>query len=153
MIDNKNVFIEFEIIRNSNLQNLITELDILIAAKKCIYLWSKDFTPSYMKQFCKSTIIPVPQDEHILHKKIRQLKAKGKTYKEISEETGISVKSMSYYLKFTPDDKNLLSGWIIDYYKKDSAIYAKVDILVDNDSKIVNRFIRAGKEAHLVERI
>lgn len=153
MIENKNVFIEFQILKNSKLSNLITELDVLIANKKLVFIWSKTELPQIMKLYCNSIEVPIPITEVNTHKEVRKLKAQGKTYKEIVEKTGVPIKEMAYFLKYNPSQKYFLSDWIIDYYKKDSSIYGKVDIIIDNDHKIIDRFLRANKEAYLIEKV
>ena len=73
--ENTNVFIEFQVIKNSNLNSLYQELDLLIAAGKRIYLWSKDITPLEMSIFAKQLDIPIPEEELTLHKSAWELKS------------------------------------------------------------------------------
>jgi len=59
-----------------------------------------------------------------------------------------SLKDMFIYCK-----QNELIDYIWDYKIKDSFSYSSVDILIDNDKKLVDRFIRQGKSANYIERI
>jgi hypothetical protein len=43
-----NVFIDFDIILDSELDRLKEELDLLIAANKYIYVWHKEYTVEWM---------------------------------------------------------------------------------------------------------
>jgi hypothetical protein len=46
-----------------------------------------------------------------------------------------------------------LDDWMTNYYTKDSAVYSKVDIVVDNDPKVVARFERSGHKAKLIDKL
>jgi len=152
--ENINVFIEFEVIKNSEVSSLYQELDLLIVAGKRIYLWSKTEAPEVIKAYAKQLEIPIPKKDLEEHKICWELKNKERlAYQEISDKLKIPLKKISYYIRNNPDRKWTLDDWIIDYYQKDSSVYPRVDILVDNDPKIVNRFKRAGREANLVERV
>ena len=48
-----NIMIEFDILLSIDLEVLKKEWDILIAAEKKIYLWSKTITPEAMCLWCK----------------------------------------------------------------------------------------------------
>jgi len=48
---------------------------------------------------------------------------------------------------------NGLQEYIWDYKIKDSFSYSSVDIIIDNDKKLVDRFIRQGKLGNYIERI
>lgn len=48
---------------------------------------------------------------------------------------------------------NGLSDYIWDYKLKDSFLYSSVDFIIDNDKKLVDRFIKNGKQANFIERI
>lgn len=149
----KNVFVDFSIIEKSNIQNLVKELDILIACKKYIYVWSKTTPIIMMHKYCASIIVKIDENELNLHKKVRKLKALGKTYKDIIEETGADKTKIHYYIKVDPNIPLTLDNWIVDYYQKDSSIYDKVDIVIDPDKSFVNRFINRGKEGNVIEYI
>lgn len=46
-----------------------------------------------------------------------------------------------------------LQDLIWDYKRKDSFYYSSVDFIIDNDKRLVDRFIRNGKQGNYVERI
>tara|TARA_Y100000310_G_C20595818_1_gene770437 strand:- start:399 stop:743 length:345 start_codon:yes stop_codon:yes gene_type:complete len=48
-----NIFIDFDIILNSKIDDLIKELDMLIGYGKRIYLWSKNYPTSHMAVWCQ----------------------------------------------------------------------------------------------------
>lgn len=148
-----NVFIDYQIIQNSNLQNLILELDIMIAAGKKIYLWSKTILPETMEKECKKRIVKIDDHELELHKTIYEERKKGITYQEISDKTGIPVKQLTYYIKHNPNVPLVLDDWIVDYYKKDSSSYQKADIVIDPDQKFVDRFIKIGLEGNCIKSV
>jgi len=50
--DAHNIFIDFDIIKASNIHTLKGELVRLIDAGKFIYLWSKSVHPALIKQWC-----------------------------------------------------------------------------------------------------
>jgi len=148
-----NVFIDFDIIKKSNLDSLYKELDLLIITGKKIYLWSKTVSPSKMKEYCDSiTVSPADYSKEI-HTKAIGLRIKHKTYKEIADELNIPVRMVGFYTKNDPEKKWKLSDWIIDYHTKDSSVYEKIDYLVDCDKKLVERFQRAGRKATLIEKV
>lgn len=149
-----NVFIDFQIIKNSQPISLSKELDVLIASGKSIYIWSKTVSPKEMKQYCSKIIIPTPEEEKKLHQKVFILRHKDhKTYKEISDALNIPIGKVSYYTKTDPLKEWILDDWIVSYEIKDSQIYPKVDFLVDNDEKLVQRFKRAGRPANLITKV
>jgi len=49
--------------------------------------------------------------------------------------------------------KNNLSEYIWDYKSKDSFFYSSVDFIIDNNKKLVDRFIKNGKLGNYIERI
>lgn len=152
--ENINVFIEFEVIKRSDPNSLYQELDLLIAAGKRIYLWSKNETPEVMEAYARKLEIPIPKKDLEEHKVCWELKNKERlAYQEIADKMGITLKKVSYYVRNNPDRKWTLDDWIMDYYQKDSSVYPRVDILVDNDPKVVERFKRAGRDANLVEKV
>jgi len=59
--------------------------------------------------------------------------------------------SLEEMLTFAID--NNLQDLIWDYKLKDSFLYSSVDFLIDDDQKLVDRFIRNDKQANYVERI
>jgi len=151
--EGKNVFIEFQIIKLSNLDNLIKELDILIAGNKKIFLWSNSVSVEQMQKYCLSIIIKKTEEELDKHKKCLELRLKSKLYKEIAAEIGISTSEVSYYLNSDPERMWTLDDWISDYFPKDSSIYDKIDILIDNNQKIVDRFKNRGIESHFIQKV
>jgi hypothetical protein len=147
----KNIFIDFSIIKNSNPEKLKDELEVLVALKNNIFIWSKTVSPKIMKDYCKNIIFDLT-DEKEKHLKIIKMRAEKKSYKEISDATGVPIKRLGFFLSTSPNKQWTLDDWIKDYYIKDSMIYSKVDFVIDPDPKFVNRFqIRA--DGNLVERI
>lgn len=152
--DDLNIFIDFQIIKDSRIDSLSKELDILIAAGKQIHVWSKTVPPIQMAKYCKSVKINTPAAELDIHTKVWNLRHKErKTLGDIATVLNIPVNKVSYYSKVSPNRTWCLSDWIVSYENKDSNIYPKVDILVDNDNKLVERFKRAGRKAHLVAKV
>jgi len=49
----RNVFIDFSILLNSNMDALKQELDLLIASGKLIFLWSSDYRPGEVRNWVK----------------------------------------------------------------------------------------------------
>lgn len=96
------VYIEFDIIRNSNITSLKTELGYLIGLDQYIIIWSKTFTLNQMIEYCTT---------------------------------------------------NDLLEYIWDYKLKDACFYSSIDILIDNNKKLVDMFIRNNKKANYIERI
>ena len=149
-----NVFIEFQIVRDSQLSSLLEELDVLIAAGKRIHLWSKTVSPKEMEAYCKSQKIPTPKEEKDLHEAIWLLRfQERKTLGDISTLTGTPISRVSYYCRMDPTREWVLSDWIYSYEKKDSSIYPKVDFLVDSDQTLVNRFKKSGRVANLITKV
>jgi hypothetical protein len=149
-----NVFLEFQIVKDSDPLLLSKELDILIARGKKIHVWSKTVSEKEMKHFCTSIILPTSKEEDHLHKTIFVLRHKEKkTYKEIADRLGIPVERVGYFTKADPLRKWKLDDWIISYQVKESTVYDKVDYLVDNDEKFVERFKRAGRQATFIRKI
>ena len=105
MIENvikPNIYIDFSIIQNSDINALIEELKIIIGMGKVIIIWSKHHSLQEMLSFCIT---------------------------------------------------NSLNDYIWDYKLKDAFLYSSVDFIIDNDKKLVDRFIRNGKMANYIERI
>lgn len=148
-----NVFIEFEIIKNSDLQELKTELDKLIGAGHKIYTWSKKITPLEMRRYCVINGINRNKNELNEHKKVLELREKRKTYKEIAEELNLKEDKVSYYINTQMFDKWVIDDWIVDYYKKDSSVYSKVDFVVDSDPKLVERFEKSGIKGNVLTKL
>ena len=48
-----NVYIDFDIIKNSNIENIKKEFDMLISAGKYIFAWHKTITPEQMAIIAK----------------------------------------------------------------------------------------------------
>lgn len=149
-----NVFIDFQIIKESDLNSLSQELDVLIAGGKKIHIWSKTITPRTMKRYCETKVVPTPKEEKDLHKKIYELRHKDrKTFEEISKLVDIPITKVSYYAKANPNREWVLNDWIEGYLEKDPSFYNKVDYLVDPDERLVNKFKRAGRKANCITRI
>jgi len=51
--DIKNIFIDFDIVLNSDLDALKSEWALLIAAGKLIFVWGRQHSPAHMKRWCK----------------------------------------------------------------------------------------------------
>lgn len=153
-MDELNVFIDFEIIEKSNISSLYKELDLLIRAGKKIHLWSKTKSPQLMEKYCNiTTVTPLDYNKEI-HIQARELRRKNKkTYQEIAAALKIPIKMVGFYAKNDPEKPWKLADWIIGYHAKDSAIYEKVDYLVDCDKRLVDRFIRAGRKATFIEKV
>jgi len=146
-----NVFIEFEIIRESIPSLLSKELDILIAAGKRIFVWSKDISPTMMRLHCANTPVDIPKEEREKHKKAFDMRYDGATYQEISEATKIPVEQLGWYISNDPTRQWNLDDWIADYYVKDSAVFQKVDAIVDVNERTVERFNRRGIPGNVLE--
>jgi len=107
-----------------------------------------------MKSYCQRLVITMPKPEIEKHKECRRLKFQGsKTYKEISETLNIPISKVGFYINNSPDRVWTIDDWVVDYYKKDSSVYPKVDIVVDPSQTIVDKFKRSEKEAYRVEKI
>ena len=143
-MNGKNVFIEFKIVKDSNPTALYKELDILLATGKRIFVWSKTVPPIIMRQHCISTLVDIPEEEIERHKKAYGMRYAGATYQDISETTDIPIRQLGWYLSNSPDRQWVLDDWIADYYVKDSAVYQKVDAIVDCEDRIVEKFKRRG---------
>lgn len=152
-MNGKNIFIEFDIVKNSNPDNLYKEFDVLIAAGKRIFVWSKTIEPQIQRLHCYKIIITLPEKEISIHKKAYDMRYDGKTYQEISDETKIPLNQLSWYMSSPPDKQWTLDDWIADYYKKDSSVYAKVDAVIDNNLRMVDRFKSKGIEGNFLESI
>lgn len=153
-VEETNVFVEFGIVQASDLKRLADEFDILIAARKKIFLWSKTITPAEMQAHCKALKIGMSKEEKELHEKCWKLrKEELKTFKEIAEQTETSMERVSFYVKVDPAWDWTLDDWIAGYYHKDSSVYPKVDVVIDNNKDTVNRFIRAGRTANFIEKV
>lgn len=48
-----NVFIEFDIVQNSNIEALTKELDLLVGAGKLVHIWSVDIDPIDIEAWCQ----------------------------------------------------------------------------------------------------
>ena len=153
LLMSRNVFIDFDIISRSQTPDVVKEFDILIAAGKSIFLWSKRESPDFMKRYCDDIIIETPKDELELHRKIYSMRQEKKTYQDITTETGVPMKQLSYYIQRNPDLKWRLSDWIKDYYRKDSSVYSKVDFVIDPDQRVVDRFKRAGCDGNVLSKL
>ena len=148
-----NVFIEFKIIRESNPIKLAEEIDKLIAHGKKVYSWSKTVTPIEQATFCSLKVIPRSAEEKDRHKKIKELRDSGYSYDEISKELKIHTREIGFFLKRDFRKEWTLTDYILDYYKKDSSIYPKVDIIIDPDPVLVERFKKIGIHGNVLERL
>lgn len=121
---------------------------------KKIHLWSKTVSPQLLEKFCQAVVIKPSDYNPDLHAQVRELRDKQKkTYQEISTQLKIETKDIGYYLKTDPNKPWRLSDWIVGYHVKDSAVYEKIDFLVDNDPRLVEKFTRAGRKATLIEKV
>jgi hypothetical protein len=154
MSEGTNVFIDFSIIQKSNPSSLYKELDLLIRIGKTIHLWSKTVPIKQMKEYCKKLQVTPEDYDATMHAKVFINRHKDKkTYQSIADELGIKLDVVSFYVNCDPTKPWVLDDWIIGYHFKDSAIYEKVDILIDNDKILVDRFKRANRSAHYVEKV
>lgn len=147
----QNIFIDFEIIKKSEPEKLIKELDLLIILKNNIFVWSKTVPPLEMKKYCLSTVVDFEERE--LHAKITKLRAQKKTYKDISDTTGVPISKLGFYLTTNPNKVWSLDDWIKEYHKKDSMMFPKVDFVIDPNERFVHRFQLRGVDGNVVERI
>jgi hypothetical protein len=148
----QNIFIEFDIIKNSNPKKLQEELDTLIAMKNKVFVWSKTYTPIQMKNYCKSVTFAF-ENEKKIHKIVKELRKQKKTYKEIAELAKVPLDKIGFYLATNPDKVGSLDDWIFDYHQKDSMIFSKVDFVIDPNPKFVDRFQIRGGDGNVIERI
>lgn len=153
MENETNVFIEFEIIQRSDTTKLLKELDLLIAVGKKLYVWSKKVEPERMSDYCRRYKMPVEQKEKEEHQRVWALRKENKTYKEIAEKAKVPIEKIGFYARTDPAREWVLDDWILGYHQKDSAIYPKVDIAVDSDKKLVEKFKRAGRSANYIEKL
>ena len=148
-----NIFLEFKIIQDSNPVKLANEIDILIAYGKKVYSWSKAITPKQQALFCSQKVIPRSAEDKEKHKKIKELRDSGASYDEISRELNVNAREIGFFLKRDVRKEWTLKDYILDYYKKDSAIYPKVDVIIDPDPSLVERFKKIGIHGHVLERV
>lgn len=151
--DSTNVFIDFSIVVNSDVKRLSQEFDILIAAQKKIYIWSVNVPIEDMMFFCQNTEVPTDKEEKEKAKKCWKLRKDGKTYKSISEETEVPLERVGFYVNRDPDKSWVLDDWVVDYFVKDSSVYAKVDMVIDPEQRFVDKFKRANIEGNVIQRI
>lgn len=140
----RNIFLDFGIVLESDPQKLTKELDVLIASHRYIFIWSKKYTVSYMKEYCSKIIIQIDEKEREIHRKCKELREKGKLYEDIAKATGADMSKIGFYIREDPNKIWRLSDWILDYVRKDSSFYQKADYIVDQDERIIERFKRAG---------
>jgi hypothetical protein len=152
-MEGPNLFIDFNIIKKSKLAAIVEEFDKVIRVGKSIFVWSKETSIDEMSSYCKSQVIVRSPKEVEVHAKCHELRIAGKIYKEISDELKIPVSNVSYYITTDPFRDWLLDDWIQDYLAKESNNYQKVDVLVDNDPKVVARFLRNGIPSQYIESI
>lgn len=152
-MEGPNLFIDFSIITKSKLKPLTDEFDKVIRVGKLIYVWSKTTPVADMIDYCKKLKVARSPEEVELHKKCCSLRLEGKIYKEIATELKIPVENVSYYVTTDPNRDWALDDWIQDYLVKDSTNYQKVDMIIDNDPKVVARFVNQGLFAQYLEKI
>lgn len=147
-----NVFIDFDIIKQSNPQKLKEEFETIIMRKNNIFIWHKNIDPARMREYCLGIKFDTPEEKET-HNKIIQLRKEKKTYKEISEQTNTPIWKLSFYLSLKAEKIWTLDDWIKNYLKKDSSIYQKVDFVIDPVEKFVNRFKLKGIDGNCIEKI
>lgn len=107
-----------------------------------------------MKEYCKTLKIAPEDYDATIHAKVFVLRHKDKrSYQSIADELGIKLDLVSFYVNSDPTKPWVLDDWIVDYHFKDSSIYEKIDILIDNDQNLVQRFKRANRSANYVENV
>jgi hypothetical protein len=144
----KNIVIDFSIIQNSNPESLVNELELLIARKNNIYVWSNKYTPEEMRFFCLKIAVNLNEEEK--HKKIIELRKQKKSFQDISEETGVPIEQISFYLTTRPDKIWTLDDWVLEYLVKDSSVYQKADFVIDPDIRFVERFKARGLDGNVI---
>lgn len=97
-----------------------------------------------MRSFCLATKITVSEEEIQKHKRAYEMRYEGMSYQDISEETKIPIKQLGWYISTNPNRQWALDDWIADYYVKDSAVYGKVDAIIDSEERVVEKFKRRG---------
>ncbi len=105
-----------------------------------------------MKSFCNNIKYDLA-DEKELHKKVISLREQKKSFKEISDATGIPIVRLGYFISTDINKIWTLDDWIKDYYPKDSSIYPKVDFLIDNDKKFLLKFSNKGIKGTFIEKL
>lgn len=154
MVKGVNVFVDYEIILNSPVEELRKDLDGIIQLQNKIYVWSKAHFPSEMRMHCLKTIVTLPEDERKLHEECFRLRnIECLSYDEISQKTGVKPRRIGFFAAVNPYKNWTLDDWIVDYYKKDSSVYSKVDFIIDPNPKIVERFSRIGIEGNVIEHL
>jgi hypothetical protein len=154
MITNSNIFIDFQVILDSQKKELKTELDTIIQLQNRIYLWSKKFFPEQMRLHCLKTEMNLDDKEIEIHKECYKLRNVDLlSYQEISDKLGISPKRIGFFSKVSPNKKWTLDDWVIDYFNKDSSVYSKVDFVIDSDPKIVERFAKIGIKGNIINKL
>lgn len=148
-----NVFVEFKIIQDSNPIRLALEIDNLIAYGKKVYSWSKLVTPHQQALYCTTKIIPRPPEEKEKHRRIKEMRDSGASYEEISNELAVNAKEIGFFLKRPLNKEWSLADYFLDFYKKDSSIYPKVDVIIDPDPNLIERFKKIGIHGNIVERV
>lgn len=149
-----NVFIDFEIIKNSPIEELRQDLDTIIQFRNKIYVWSKIHTPMEMRKYCLKTKVPIPKEEIDLHKECFRLRnIECLSYDEIREKTGVSYRRIGFFAGTDPNKQWNLDDWIADYFKKDTSMYSKVDFIIDPSEKMVKRFEKIGIPGNVIEKL
>lgn len=149
-----NVFIDFEIIKNSPVEELRQELDTIIQFKNKIFTWSKTKLPVEMRMFCLKKQVPIPKEEVEAHKECFRLRNKEcLSYDEIEQKTGVDRRRIGFYAATNPDKQWTLDDWIANYFKKDTSIYSKVDFIIDSNEKLVKRFEKIGIPGNIIDKL
>jgi len=147
------VYIEFDLVLNSNKEKLLKELDVLISTGRKVHLWSRTIPENVMYAYCKKTVIPPSKDEVALHEKTRKLRrVDHKTSEEVSKMLDIPLEQVLFYDRI-PLSNWTLSDWIAGYRKKEPEFYVKPDMIIDNDEKFVDRFKKRGIPAFYIKEI
>jgi hypothetical protein len=129
-------------------------MDTIIQLKNKIYVWSKTHLPSEMRMHCLRTVVELPEEERKLHEECFRLRnVECLSYDEISEKTGVNKKHLAFFSAVKPTKQWTLDDWIVDYYKKDSSVYPKVDFIIDPNQKVVDRFAKIGIKGNVLENL
>lgn len=154
MVQGVNVFIDYEIILKSPVEELRKDMDMIIHLQNKIFLWSKTYLPSEMRMHCLRTEVPLPKEEKELHQQCFRLRnIECLSYDEITERTGVNSRRIGFFASVNPLKKWTLDDWIVDYYKKDSSVYPKVDFIIDPNPRVVERFATIGIPGNVIENL
>lgn len=154
MVQGVNVFIDYEIILNSPVEELKKDMDTIIALQNKIFVWSKNHLPAEMRMHCLRTEVVLPEDEREKHVECFRLRnIECLSYDEITEKTGVNARMIGFFAAVNPEKKWTLDDWVVDYLKKDSSIYPKVDFIIDPNPRMVERFEKIGIPGNVVDKL